>query len=186
MNKEIGLVSENNGSTVVALYEGLKRKDTSYQSEAQLEEEFIKTLVEQGYEYLTFTSEEELVSNLRNKLEELNHFTFEDDEWNNFFIKEIANQNNGIKEKTFIIQKDEIKVLKRNDGTSYNIRLIDKYNIHNNKLQVINQYTNTGSRDNRYDVTILVNGLPLVHVELKRRGKTLREAFNQIDRYQRE
>ena len=186
MNKEIGLVSENNGSTVVALYEGLKRKDTSYQSEAQLEKEFIKTLVEQGYEYLTFTSEEELVSNLRNKLEELNHFTFEDDEWNNFFIKEIANQNNGIKEKTFIIQKDEIKVLKRNDGTTYNIRLIDKDNIHNNKLQVINQYTNTGSRDNRYDVTILVNGLPLVHVELKRRGKTLREAFNQIDRYQRE
>lgn len=186
MNKKIGLVSENNGSTVVALYEGLKRKDTSYQSEAQLEDEFIKTLVEQGYEYLTFTSEEELISNLRNKLEELNHFTFEDEEWNNFFIKEIANQNNGIKEKTFIIQKDETKVLKRNDGTTYNIRLIDKDNIHNNKLQVMNQYTNTGSRDNRYDVTILVNGLPLVHVELKRRGKTLREAFNQIDRYQRE
>ena len=119
MNK-INIISNNNNSTVVTEYIGLERKDTSYQSEAQLEKEFIKTLVEQGYEYLTFTSEDELVSNLRHKLEELNHFSFEDDEWNNFFIKEIANQNNGIKEKTFIIQKDEIKVLKRNDGTTYN------------------------------------------------------------------
>ena len=139
MNKEYGLVSENNGSTVVAEYAGLKRKDTSYQSEAQLEEEFIQTLKDEGYEYLIFNSEEELVSNLRHK-----------------------------------------------DGTTTNIRLIDKENIHNNKLQVINQYVNNGVRDNRYDVTILVNGLPLVHIELKRRGKTLREAFNQIDRYQRE
>lgn len=186
MNKEFGLVSENNSSTVVAEYAGLKRKDTSYQSEAKLEEEFIQTLVDNGYDYLTFNSEEELILNLRHKLEELNHFTFDDEEWNNFFIKEIANQNYGIKEKTFTIQKDETKVLKRSDGTSYNIRLIDKDNIHNNKLQVINQYVNNGTRDNRYDVTILVNGLPLVHVELKRRGKTLREAFNQIDRYQRE
>lgn len=186
MNKEYGLVSENNGSTVVAEYTGLKRKDTSYQSEAQLEKEFIDTLVEEGYDYLTFNSEEELKQNLRHKLEELNHYTFEDDEWNDFFIKEIANQNNGIKEKTFTIQKDEIKVLKHRDGSTINIRLIDKDNIHNNKLQVINQYVNNGSRDNRYDVTILVNGLPLVHIELKRRGKTLREAFNQIDRYQRE
>lgn len=186
MNKEFGLVSENNSSTVVAEYAGLKRKDTSYQSEAKLEEEFIQTLVDNGYDYLTFNSEEELILNLRHKLEELNHFTFDDEEWNNFFIKEIANQNYGIKEKTFTIQKDETKVLKRSDGTSYNIRLIDKDNIHNNKLQVINQYVNNGTRDNRYDVTILVNGFPLVHVELKRRGKTLREAFNQIDRYQRE
>ena len=186
MNKEFGLVSENNNSTVVAEYAGLKRKDTSYQSEAQLEEEFIQTLVDNGYDYLTFNSEEELILNLRHRLEELNHFTFDDEEWNNFFIKEIANQNYGIKEKTFTIQKDETKVLKRCDGTSYNIRLIDKDNIHNNKLQVINQYVNNGTRDNRYDVTILVNGLPLVHVELKRRGKALREAFNQIDRYQRE
>ena len=176
MNKEYGLVSENNGSTVVAEYAGLKRKDTSYQSEAQLEEEFIQTLKDEGYEYLIFNSEGELVNNLRSKIEELNHYTFEDDEWNNFFIKE----------KTFTIQKDETKVLRHKDGTTTNIRLIDKENIHNNKLQVINQYVNNGVRDNRYDVTILVNGLPLVHIELKRRGKTLREAFNQIDRYQRE
>lgn len=186
MNKELGLVSENNGSTVVAQYDGLQRKDTSYQSEAQLEQEFIDTLKEEGYEYLVFNSEDELKQNLRHKLEELNHYTFDNDEWENFFIKEIANNNQGIKEKTFTIQKDETKVIKHSDGTTTNIRLIDKDNIHNNKLQVINQYVNNGARDNRYDVTILVNGLPLVHVELKRRGKTLREAFNQIDRYQRE
>ena len=186
MNKEFGLISENNCSTVIAQYDGLRRKDNSYQSEAQLEKEFIDTLKDEGYEYLIFNSEKELINNLRKKIEDLNHYTFKDDEWDSFFIKEIANQNYGIKEKTFTIQKDEIKVLQHNDGTTTNIRLIDKDNIHNNKLQVINQYVNNGVRDNRYDVTILVNGLPLVHVELKRRGKTLREAFNQIDRYQRE
>lgn len=186
MNKEFGLISENNCSTVIAQYDGLRRKDNSYQSEAQLEKEFIDTLKDEGYEYLIFNSEKELINNLRKKIEDLNHYTFKDDEWDSFFIKEIANQNYGIKEKTFTIQKDEIKVLQHNDGTTTNIRLIDKDNIHNNKLQVTNQYVNNGVRDNRYDVTILVNGLPLVHVELKRRGKTLREAFNQIDRYQRE
>ena len=187
MNREFGLISANNNSTVFAEYDGLKRKDVSYQSEAQLEKEFIDTLVEQGYERLSFNSEDELINNLRNKLEELNDYRFEDDEWNNFFIREIANQNNGIKEKTHMIQKSEIIVLKDSEGkTKANIKLIDKDNIHNNKLQVINQYVNNGDRDNRYDVTILVNGLPLVHIELKKRGKTLREAFNQIDRYQRE
>ena len=186
IEKKLNIITENNCSTVVAEYSGLKRKDTSYQSEAQLEKEFIDTLVEEGYEFLTFSAEDELKLNLRHKLEELNHYTFDNDEWDNFFIKEIANKNQGIKEKTFIIQKDEIKVLKHSDGSTTNIRLIDKDNIHNNKLQVINQYVNNGNRDNRYDVTILVNGLPLVHIELKKRGKTLREAFNQIDRYQRE
>lgn len=186
MNKEVGLISENNGSTVVSFYEGLVRKNTSYQSEDQLEQEFIQTLQEQGYEYLTFNSENELISNLRTKLEELNHYTFTDKEWLQLFNNHIANKNDGIVEKTRTIQKDYIKNITLDDGSIKNIRLIDKDNIHNNKLQVINQYVNNGSRDNRYDVTILVNGLPLVHVELKRRGKTLREAFNQIDRYQRD
>ena len=186
MNKEVGLISENNGSTVVSFYEGLVRKNTSYQSEDQLEQEFIKTLQEQGYEYLTFNSEDELISNLRTKLEELNHYTFTDNEWLQLFNNHISNKNDGIVEKTRTIQKDYIKNITLDDGSIKNIRLIDKDNIHNNKLQVINQYVNNGSRDNRYDVTILVNGLPLVHVELKRRGKTLREAFNQIDRYQRD
>ena len=186
MNKEVGLISENNGSTVVSFYEGLVRKNTSYQSEEQLEQEFIQTLQEQGYEYLTFSSEQELTDNLRHKLEELNHYTFTDNEWRQLFNNHIANKNDGIVEKTRTIQKDYIKNITLDDGSIKNIRLIDKDNIHNNKLQVINQYVNNGSRDNRYDVTILVNGLPLVHVELKRRGKTLREAFNQIDRYQRD
>lgn len=186
VNKEVGLISENNGSTVVSLYEGLVRKNTSYQSEDQLEKEFIQTLQEQGYEYLTFSSEQELTDNLRHKLEELNHYTFTDNEWRQLFNNHIANKNDGIVEKTRTIQKDYIKNITLDDGSIKNIRLIDKDNIHNNKLQVINQYVNNGSRDNRYDVTILVNGLPLVHVELKRRGKTLREAFNQIDRYQRD
>lgn len=186
MNKQIGLISKNNGSTVVSLYEGLIRKNTSYQSENQLEQEFIKTLEEQGYEYLTFSSEQEFIDNLKHKLEELNHYIFTDNEWTQLFNDYIANKNDGIVEKTRTIQKDYIKNITLDDGSIKNIRLIDKDNIHNNKLQVINQYVNTGSRDNRYDVTILVNGLPLVHVELKRRGKTLREAFNQIDRYQRD
>ncbi len=185
MNEELRLIA-NNGSTVVPLYEGLNRKITSYQSEEELEKEFIKTLQEQGYEYLTFSSEQELIGNLRHKLEELNHYTFTNNEWENLFHNHIANKNFGIVEKTRTIQKDYIKNITLDDGSIKNIRLLDKDNIHNNKLQVINQYVNNGTRDNRYDVTILVNGLPLVHVELKRRGKKLREAFNQIDRYQRE
>ncbi len=186
MNKEVGLISENNGTTVVSLYEGLNRKNTSYQSEEELEKEFIKTLKEGGYEYLTFSNEQELINNLRHKLEELNNYTFTDNEWKQLFNNHIANKNDGIVEKTRTIQKDYIKNINLDDGGIKNIKLIDKDNIHNNKLQVINQYVNNGTRDNRYDVTILVNGLPLVHVELKRRGKSLREAFNQIDRYQRD
>lgn len=187
MNKEVGLISENNGSTVVSLYDGLNRKETNYQTEEQLEKEFIKTLVDQGYEHLTIDSEQALIDNLRDKLEKLNNFKFSDDEWNNFFINCIANKNDSIVDKTRTIQKDYIKNITLDDGFSTkNIRLIDKDNIHNNYLQVINQYENTGIRDNRYDVTILVNGLPLVHIELKRRGVPLRKAFNQIDRYQRD
>lgn len=187
MNKEVGLISENNGSTVVSLYDGLNRKETNYQTEEQLEKEFVKTLVEQGYEYLIIDSEASLVDNLRDKLEKLNNFKFSDTEWNKFFINYIANKNDSIVDKTRTIQKDYIKNITLDDGFSTkNIRLIDKDNIHNNCLQVINQYENAGIRDNRYDVTILVNGLPLVHIELKRRGVPLRKAFDQIDRYQRD
>lgn len=115
-----------------------------------------------------------------------------DTEWERFFREHIANANEGIVEKTRTIQEDYAKILKRDDGSTKNIRLIDKGNIHNNRLQVINQYEvqgkigNAANYDNRYDVTILVNGLPLVHVELKRRGVDIREAFNQISRYQRD
>lgn len=119
--------------------------------------------------------------------EKLNDFTFSDAEWENFFTGEIANPNQSIAEKTATVQEDYIKNLKKDDGTVKNIYLLRKDKIHENSLQVINQYTTEeGERANRYDVTVLVNGLPLVHIELKRRGVAIQEAFNQINRYQRE
>ena len=186
MNK-YNVVMEMNDSTVVTEYEPVKRKSDSYQSEQELENEFIKMLTEQGYEYLKIHNSESLIKNLRTQLEIVNDYKFTDSEWNRFFSDSIANNNDGIVEKTRKIQEDNIQVLKRDDGTSKNITLIDKKCIHNNRLQVINQYVeNSGNYDNRYDVTILVNGLPLVHIELKRRGVALKEAFNQINRYQRD
>ncbi len=186
MNK-YNVVMEMNTSTVVTEYEPMQRKSDSYQSEQALENEFIRMLGEQGYDYLEIHNSETLVSNLRKQLELLNDYNFTDNEWDVFFHNNIANSNDGIVEKTRKIQEDYIQVLKRDDGTSKNIFLIDKNNIHNNRLQVINQYVeNDGNYDNRYDVTILVNGLPLVHIELKRRGVSLKEAFNQINRYQKD
>lgn len=186
MNK-YNVVMEMNDSTVVTEYEPVKRKSDSYQSEQALENEFIKMLTEQGYDYLEIHDSGSLINNLRTQLEIVNDYKFTDSEWDRFFNDSIANSNDGIVEKTRKIQEDNIQVLKRDDGTSKNITLIDKKCIHNNRLQVINQYVeNSGNYDNRYDVTILVNGLPLVHVELKRRGVALKEAFNQINRYQRD
>ena len=131
-----------------------------------------------------------MVANIRAKLEELNDYKFSDTEWERFFKDCIANGNDGTVEKTRKIQEDNVQVLERDNGMSKNITLIDRKNIHNNRLQVINQYvvtTDQGARhDNRYDVTVLVNGLPLVHIELKRRGVPIREAFNQINRYERD
>lgn len=184
------VVAETNENTVVAEYEHIKARSDSYQSEAELEKEFIRMLIEQGYEYLPIHKESDLIGNLRSQLERINDYTFTDNEWKSFFENNIANKNDSIAEKTRKIQEDYIQVLKRDDGTSKNISLIDKRNIHNNFLQIINQYvmgTSEGAKhDNRYDVTVLVNGLPLIHIELKRRGIPIREAFNQIDRYQRD
>ena len=186
MNK-YNVVMEMNDSTVVTEYEPVKRKSDIYQSEQALENEFIRMLTEQGYDYLKIHDSESLIKNLRTQLEIVNDYKFTDSEWDRFFNDSIANNNDGIVEKTRKIQEDNIQVLKKDDGTSKNITLIDKKCIHNNRLQVINQYVeNSGNYDNRYDVTILVNGLPLVHVELKRRGVALKEAFNQINRYQRD
>lgn len=186
MNK-YNVVMEMTDSTVVAEYEPLKNRSDAYQSEAALENEFIKMLTEQGYEYLKINDSTALVNNLRKQLELLNDYKFTDSEWARFFNTNIANNNDGIVEKTKKIQTDHIQVLKRDNGTSKNISLIDKKNIHNNRLQVINQYVeNGGNYENRYDVTILVNGLPQIHIELKRRGVALKEAFNQINRYQRD
>ena len=184
------IVAATSENTVVTEYEPVKARSNSYQSESELEKEFIRMLTEQGYEYLQIHTEKDLITNLRTQLEKLNSYHFSETEWDRFFKDSIANQNEGIVEKTRKIQEDNVQVLKRDDGSTKNITLIDKKNIHNNFLQVINQYVNGtaegAKHDNRYDATILVNGLPLVHIELKRRGVAIREAFNQINRYQRD
>ena len=174
-------------STVVTEYVKEDVPVYTYQSEADLEREFIKNLQNQGYEYLIIHNEKELIANLKDKLEKLNNIIFSENEWERFFKEKIANKNESIIEKTRTIQEDYIKSFTRDNGTLVNISLIDKKNIHNNFLQVINQYEEEGGNHNtRYDVSILVNGLPLIHIELKRRGVAIREAFNQINRYQRD
>ena len=174
-------------STVVTEYVKEDMPVYTYQSEADLEREFIKNLQNQGYEYLIIHNEKELIVNLKDKLEKLNNIIFSENEWERFFKEKIANKNEGIIEKTRTIQEDYIKNFTRDNGTLVNISLIDKKNIHNNFLQVINQYEEeNGNHNTRYDVSILVNGLPLIHIELKRRGVAIREAFNQINRYQRD
>lgn len=183
------LVASNPESTVVADYSTFadQVRDGSYQSEAALEQAFIDQLTTQAYEYLPITVESDLIANLRAQLERLNDFTFTDTEWERFFAAELANPNQSVEEKTATIQENHIKILTREDGTVKNVYLLKKDNIHDNSLQVINQYaTEDGKRSNRYDVTVLVNGLPMVHIELKRRGVAIQEAFNQINRYQRE
>jgi len=181
------LVAQSSESTVVAEYNPPKQQRAGYQSESELERELIKLLQVQAYEYISITSEAELIANLRAQLEALNSYQFSDNEWQGFFRSKLANPNNGIEEKTAIIQEDHIQLLSRDDGSVKNIYLLDKANIHNNRLQVLNQYSvDSGQRANRYDVTILINGLPMVHIELKRRGVELKEAFNQINRYNRE
>jgi type I restriction enzyme R subunit len=180
-------IALSNESTVVAefLPENVVR-EAGYQSEGELERVFIKQLRVQAYDYLPVTSEGGLIANLRDQLEKLNKIAFSDAEWERFFSTCIASASDGIIEKTARIQEDHVQILKRDDGSSKNVYLIDKQNIHNNSLQVLNQYEVAGTRANRYDVTVLVNGLPMVHVELKRRGVDIREAFNQINRYQRD
>ena len=179
-------------STVVAEYVPEPSDSSGYQSEAELENQFITLLESQAYERLTITSEADLVANLRIQLEALNDLTFSEAEWERFFNERIAGKNDGIVEKTVRIQEDHVQLLLRDDGSTKNISLLDKKNIHNNRLQVLNQYEVVRGGDaggkfaNRYDVTILVNGLPMVHVELKRRGVDIREGFNQINRYQRD
>ena len=184
---QYNIIAESQEYTVVSEYDHVATPAETYQSEADLEREFIRLLGEQGYEYLPIHTEADLISNLRSQLEKLNHYSFIDNEWEHFFNECIANKNDDIVAKTQKIQDDYIQVLKRDTGESQNIKLIDKDNIHNNTLQVINQYVEEGGNyDTRYDVTVLVNGLPLVHIELKRRGVQLKEAFNQINRYQRD
>lgn len=179
-------IAENPNSTVVAEYVPVDLGAQKYQTENELEVEFIRILQSNGYEHLKIRNNDELVMNLRNQISQLNNVTFSDTEWNQIFNHYLANKNDTTLEKTTRVQEDYIYNLKRDDGSTKNIRILDKDNIHNNSLQVINQYETEGARKNRYDVTVLVNGLPLIHVELKRRGVAIREAFNQINRYQRD
>ncbi len=184
-------IAVSSESTVVAEFTPDAPEEAAYQSEAELERALVKLLQTQAYAYLPITTEGQLVTNLRTQLEALNNITFSDAEWKRFFTEKIAGSNDGIAEKTVRLQEDHVQVLARDDGSSKNVKLIDKSSVHNNMLQVINQYEigqgqGGAARANRYDVTLLVNGLPLVHIELKRRGVDIREAFNQIDRYQRD
>ena len=184
------IIAQSSESTVVTEYKPQAKRSEAYQSEADLEQEFIRLLCELGYERLTIHKEADLIANLRTQLEKLNNYRFTDGEWKRFWDEVLANTNSGILEKTRLIQEDYVQVLRRDNGESKNIQLIDKKCIHNNSLQVINQYAISAeegaAHNNRYDVTVLVNGLPLIHIELKRRGVPIREAFNQIDRYQRD
>ena len=184
------LIAEQEESTVVSEFLADYNSKEAYQTEAELEEAFIQQLQRQAYERLTIHNEAELIGNLRRQLELLNNYTFTEQEWRTFFTTQLAAQNKGITEKTAIVQEDHVQLLRRDDGTVKNIYLLDKQNIHNNRLQVLNQYQSDQdaqrARDCRYDVTVLVNGLPLVHIELKRRGVDIKEAFNQIVRYQRD
>ena len=183
-------VAESNLDTVIAEYTPAPRSSGSFQTEAQLEAEFIRLLSEQGYTYLKIHNEAALIANLRHQLETLNHYTFSEDEWQRFFTDVIAKKSDGITGKIRKLQEDYIHSLELDNGMTRNIALIDKQNIHRNSLQVINQYqvsTKLGAlQTNRYDVTVLVNGLPMIHIELKRRGIPIREAFSQIDRYARD
>ena len=181
-------IMETPEATVVAEYSSVGERSSAYQREAALETAFIEQLQRQAYEYLDIKDETGLIANLRRQIERLNNVKFNDDEWRKFFRGEIAKENQGIVEKTKKIQaKDTAISFRFDDGTMRNIRLLDKLDIHNNNLQVINQYeVESGVHPNRYDVTILINGLPMVHVELKKRGNDIREAFNQINRYQRD
>lgn len=180
------LVAQTDKSTVVAEYRPTGRTSAQYQSETDLEREFIKLLQNNGYEYINIKTSDDLLLNLRKQLTKLNNYEFTETEWQQILTRYLANQNESIEEKTYKIQEDFTYNLLRDNGTTKNIHIIDKTNIHNNSLQVINQYEAEGIRQNRYDVTVLVNGLPLVHIELKRRGVEIREAFNQINRYQRD
>ncbi len=181
-------IAEFENATVAVSYTPISKSGSGYQSEAQMEARLIEQLQAQGYEYLQIHTESELVANLRRQLEQLNDVTFTDAEWKRFFEAELARPNAGIMEKTKMLQEGDTAIsCLMDDGSRRNIRLLDKRNVFRNSTQVINQYVpEGGARANRYDVTILVNGLPMVHVELKRRGVHIREAFNQINRYGRE
>ncbi|WP_019131944.1 type I restriction endonuclease subunit R [Peptoniphilus obesi] len=186
-NYDKSTIAEMNNGIILANFEKSQvARDGSYQSEADLERQMVENLVAQGYEYIKLSSNKDLYSNLKTQIEKLNKVSFSSEEWSRFLLEYLDAPNDGMIEKTRKIQEDNIYDFTFDDGQVKNIKIIDKKNIHNNFLQVTNQVKGVGKANNRYDVTILVNGLPLVHVELKKRGVDLHEAFNQIHRYSKE
>lgn len=180
-------IAESNNFIVLDKYVKAWQASESYQSEYDLEQEFIQDLQHQGYEYVPdLNTPEKLLANVRDALQALNHVQFADGEWLRFVETWLDKPSDGIVEKTRKIHDDYVHDFVFDDGHIQNIYLLDKKNIARNKVQVIRQFEQTGSHANRYDVTILVNGLPLVQVELKKRGVAIREAFNQVHRYSKE
>ena len=181
-------IAESNNFIVLDQYNKfVEEPNAGYQTEGSLEREFIRDLQAQGYEYLQgLNNHDALVKNLRAQLQRLNNVVFSDAEWRRFLEEYLDKPSDSLIEKTRKVHDDYIYDFVFDNGRIQNIYLLDKKNLANNTLQVINQFEQTGSYDNRYDVTILVNGLPLVHIELKKRGVAIREAFNQIHRYSKE
>lgn len=187
VNYNTSTIAEMPNGIILANYKkDLDVRDPGYQSEADLERKLIENLVSQGYEHVKFKSKEEMYRNVKVQIERLNGVTFSDSEWNRFLTEYLDAPNDGMIEKTRKIQENYIYDFTFDDGTLKNIKIIDKKNIFNNYLQVLNQFAQKGTHSNRYDVTILVNGLPLVHIELKRRGVSLYDAFYQIHKYSKE
>lgn len=184
---EYKAVAESNSFIVLDKYAREWNLNESYQSEGDLEREFIQDLHNQGYEYEPgLNTPEKLLANVREQLQTLNNMQFADGEWLRFVETWLDKPSDGIVDKTRKIHNDYIHDFVFEDGHIQNIYLVDKKNIARNKVQVIKQFEQQGSHANRYDVTILVNGLPLVQVELKKRGVAIREAFNQVHRYSKE
>ncbi len=179
-------IAEMTNGIILANYDRVKESVFSYQTEQELEQNFILNLVKQGYERLVAKNSADLFNNLKVQIEKLNKVSFTAKEWDRFLVEYLNRPNEGIIEKSRKIQEDYIYDFKFDNGILKNIKILDKKNIHNNTLQVVNQIEQTGVHKNRYDVTILVNGLPLIHIELKKRGVELREAFDQINRYEYE
>ncbi|MDK8241629.1 type I restriction endonuclease subunit R [Corynebacterium coyleae] len=192
------LIASTGTSTVLAQFkpDDYLTKAANYQTESQLEQALIEQLGKQGYEYRPdINDNKSLKSNIRTQLEKINKYAFSDSDWERFYVGYVSRPGDGIVEKTRFIQDSDGRVdFETETGQLINITLLDKANIHNNRLQVINQYKTDGksvqgekqSRKNRYDVTVLINGLPMVHIELKKRGVELKQAFNQINRYSRD
>jgi type I restriction enzyme, R subunit len=180
-------IAESKNFIVLDQYTQEWRVAESYQSESDLEREFIADLRNQGYEYLpSLNTPDALLANVRAQLQALNSVQFSNGEWLRFVETWLDKPSDGIVEKTRKIHDDYVHDFVFDDGRIQNIHLLDKKNIARNKVQVIKQFEQTGTHANRYDVTILVNGLPLVQVELKKRGVAIREAFNQVHRYSKE